>query len=92
MSYEITLEQIMLPSHRMTVDVVVEIDDGRAGEWGIESISIVGDEDDLFIPKNTALFNFIKDAIMADKAAVNHIDSEAEENNNPSLARDPDWY
>ncbi len=95
MAYELTLEEVSLPNHNMVLDVVIEIDDGRAGEWYIESISIPANDktgDDVFLKRTELLFKIIEEAIRADSRTVAYIDAEAEENNTESLMYDPAWH
>jgi hypothetical protein len=95
MAYELTLEEVSLPNHNMVLDVVIEIDDGRAGEWYIESMYIPANDksgDDIDLKRTDLMFKLIEEAIRADSRTVAYIDAEAEENNTESLAYTPSWY
>lgn len=95
MAYELALQEVTLINHNMVLDVVIEIDDGRAGEWYIESMSIPANDDagdDIFLKRTDLMFKLIEEAIRADSRTMAYIDAEAEENNVPSLAYTPSWY
>jgi hypothetical protein len=92
MAYELLLEEIALPNHNMVLDVTIEIDGGRAGEWYIESMSIPANDengDDIYLKRTDLMFKLIEEAIRADRHAMAYIDAEAEENNTSSLMYDP---
>ncbi len=95
MAYDIPIEELELKNYCITLDCIIEIDDGGPGDWAIESITIKSyspGEPDIFLTRKDILFHAIKESIMSDRKRTDYIDGEAEENNTPSLIHKPSWY
>lgn len=95
MAYDIPIEELELKNYCISLDCIVEIDNGGPGDWSIESITIKSynpDDADIFLTRKDVFFHAIKDSIMADPKRTDYIDGEAEENNTPSLIHKPSWY
>ena len=95
MAYEIVVEELELKNYCVTLDCIIEIDDGGPGDWAIESITIKSyraDDPDIFLTRKDVLFHAINESIMSNDKTLAYIDAEAEENNTPSLIHKPSWY
>jgi hypothetical protein len=90
MAYRIHVEELALANYPITLDCYVEIDGGHGGQWVIDSIEIESFDGNstMHLKRGDMLFYAIDEAIHADKGWVAHIDSEADENNQPSLVYD----